>query len=483
MKYINPSEMRSIDINSAYFGVGFSKLMENAGQAVFEELENVVGLEGKRIAFLCGPGNNGGDGLVAATHLFKEGYKPIVYLTSKKWDLKTGEAKDALKTLLEKGGSVMEVAHADEVDFDVEIIVDALLGTGLIEEPREPFKSFIKSINDSKAFCLSVDVPSGLGSKTAVKSDIVVCLHRAKKGMENRNIVVRDIGIPVKAETHVGPGNLITNIDRAPDSHKGENGRVMVVGGSIDYSGAPILAGLGALGSGCDLATLYVPECIVDSARASIPDFIVRSYKGEHLSSGALKEILDFSKTQDACVIGPGLGISDETKRALNTLLSKVDVPVVIDADGLKQVKVKLLKRLSAVVTPHAAEFEILTDEVLPQSLDERKKSIEKWARELSTTILLKSRFDIIASPDGRTLLNKTGNPGMTVGGTGDVLAGVACGFISQGMTLYDAASIAAFVCGAAGDQLQIFKRHSYTASDLAREIPYTIKRFFDLYG
>jgi NAD(P)H-hydrate epimerase len=115
--------------------------------------------------------------------------------------------------------------------------------------------------------------------------------------------------------------------------------------------------------------------------------------------------------------------------------------------------------------------------------LDERKKSIEKWARELSTTILLKSRFDIIASPDGRTLLNKTGNPGMTVGGTGDVLAGVACGFISQGMTLYDAASIAAFVCGAAGDQLQIFKRHSYTASDLAREIPYTIKRFFDLYG
>jgi NAD(P)H-hydrate epimerase len=483
MEYINPSEMRSIDINSAYFGVGFSELMENAGRAVFEELKKINGLREKSIAVLCGPANNGGDGFVAATHLFDDGYKPTVYLSCRKGDMKTREAKGALKNLLEKGDSVKEVVRADEMDFNVDIIVDALLGTGIVGEPREPFKSFINSVNDSSAYRISVDVPSGLGSKTVVKPDIVVCLHRAKIGVEGMQMVVRDIGIPARAETHVGPGNMIAHLKRATDSHKGENGRVLVLGGSTGYSGAPILAGLGALGSGCDLVTLFVPETILDTARASTPDFIVRSFKGEHLNSGAVKEILDFSKTQDVLVVGPGLGISDAAKKALNEILSKVSVPVVIDADGLKQLNKKLLKGLSAIVTPHAAEFKILTGEALSNSLKERKKSIERWARELSTTILLKSPVDIISSPDGKTLLNDTGNPGMTVGGTGDVLAGVASGFISQGMSPFDAASIGAFVCGAAGDQLQIFKGHGYTGSDVAREIPYTVKRFFDLYG
>jgi NAD(P)H-hydrate epimerase len=482
MEYINPSEVRAIDINSAYFGVGFSELMENAGRAVFEEIEKLEGLEGKRIAFLCGPGNNGGDGLVAATHLFGGDFIPTVYLTCSKEDVKTRELKVALKKLLENGGSVKEVARASEVEFNVDIIVDALLGTGIMGEPREPFKSLIKGINDSKAFCLSVDVPSGLGSKTVVKSDKVVCLHRAKRGVEGMKIVIRDIGIPAKAETYVGPGNLVSYLNRAIDSHKGENGRVLVVGGSSDYSGTPMLSGLGALGSGCDLATLFVPETIVDTARATTPDFIVRSYEGEYLGSGAVKEILRFSKTQDVCVIGPGLGISDETEKAVNTLLSKMSVPVVIDADGLKQVNGGLLKGLNAVITPHAAEFRILTGAVLPDSLEERKKEVEKWAHKLLSTILLKSPVDIITSHDGKTLLNETGNPGMTVGGTGDVLAGVVGGFISQDMSSFDAASIGAFVCGAAGDQLQIFKGHGYTASDLAREIPYTVKRFFDQY-
>ncbi|MFV2041173.1 MAG: NAD(P)H-hydrate dehydratase [Candidatus Hydrothermarchaeales archaeon] len=484
MEYINPSDMRAIDINSAYFGVGFSELMQNAGLAVFEELKKIDGLREKRVAFLCGPANNGGDGLVAATLLFEDGLSPVVYLVGRAGDVKTREAKNALKKLLEKGGEVVEVQSAGEIDFDPDIIVDALLGTGLVGEPREPFKAIIKRVNDSNAYRISVDVPSGMGSRTTVRSDIVVCLHRAKSGVEGmQQIVVKDIGIPAKAETHVGTGNLITLLNRAADSHKGDNGRVMVVGGSTDYSGAPILTGLGAFGAGCDLATLFVPETIVESARTSAPDFIVRSYEGKHLNSCAVKEILDFSRGQDVCVIGPGLGVADETGEALNAVLSQIGIPVVIDADGLKQLDVGLLKRLNSVVTPHGAEFKLLTGDVLTDSLEERKIAIETWSKKLSTTILLKSQVDIIASQGGKILLNDTGNPGMTVGGTGDVLAGATAGFISQGLTPFDAAVNAAFVCGAAGDQLQIFKGFGYTASDVAREIPYTVKRFFDQYG
>ena len=483
MEYINPADMRAIDINSAYFGAGFKRLMDNAGRVVFEELEKIENLGEKKIAFLCGPGNNGGDGLVAAARLIEAGHRPSVYLVGSKADVKTREARSALQNLLEKGGTIVEVPSEGEIDFNADLIVDALLGTGIVGEPREPYQSIIHRVNDSRAFKVSVDVPSGIGSTTVVKADIVISLHKAKKGLKEYNVVVRDIGIPVKAQTHVGPGNLITNLRRSVDSHKGDNGRVMVVGGSTDFSGAPVLTGLGAFGAGADLVTLFVPETILESARTSTPDFIVRSYEGRHLNTVAVEEILDFSRGQDVCVIGPGLGVSDETKEALNTLLFRIEIPVVIDADALKLLNVKLLKRLKAVVTPHAVEFKILTGDALPDSLEGRKKAVEKWARALSTTLLLKSPVDIIASSDGGTKLNETGNPGMTVGGTGDVLAGVVGGFISQGVTLFDAASIAAFVCGAAGDQLQIFKGYGYTASDVAREIPYTVKRFFDLYG
>ena len=480
MEYINPADMRAIDINSAYFGVGYSELMNNAGQAVFEELKKIENLKGKKIIFLCGPGNNGGDGLVAATNLFREGYKPIVYRTCKKEDVKTSEARGALKSLREKGGKIVEVQSAGEIDFTADIVVDALLGTGIAGEPREPYRSIIQTVNNSNAYKVSIDVPSGFGSKTVVKSNLVVCLHRAKKGVEGMQIIVKDIGISAKAETHVGPGNLIVNLRRSADSHKGDNGRVMIVGGSTDYSGAPVLTGLGAFGAGCDLVTLYVPESVASAARAYSPDFIVRGYKGESLTSEAVDEILDVSTSQDVCVIGPGLGIADESGEAVNEILSRIEIPVVIDADALKLLDVKLLKRLNAVVTPHAAEFKLLTGEDLPDKHVQRKQSIEKWAGELSATILLKSPVDVIASPDGKTLLNDTGNPGMTVGGTGDVLTGAASGFVSQGMTLFDAVSCGVFVCGAAGDQLQIFKGHGYTATDVAREIPYTIKRLFD---
>jgi NAD(P)H-hydrate epimerase len=483
MEYINPSEMRAIDINSSYFGVGFRELMDNAGSAVFEELEKIKGLKNKKIIILCGTGNNGGDGFVSAGKLADFGHTPKVYFVGKKSQIRTKESRAGLSELEERGVEVNGVSKADEIDFGADIILDGLLGTGLKGGLRDPIKSLIKRTNSSKGFKVSIDVPSGLGTKTTLKSDLVVALHMAKEGTEGCNTVVRDIGIPKKATTFVGPGDLVVNLKREDKSHKGDNGRVMVVAGCKDYVGAPILTGLGALYAGCDLVTLFVPESILDAARSYAPDFIVHGYKGDYFNSGAVERLLDFSKSQDACVIGPGLGVSVEIKTALNSILEDLKIPHVIDADGLKQVDTEVLKASNAVITPHAMEFEKLIGVKIPETLDDRKKIVQKRSRELSTTILLKSSVDIISSPGGRLKLNETGNPGMTVGGTGDVLAGVVGSYISQGLNSFEAASCAAFVNGAAGDTLYQFKGFGYSASEVAKEIPYTVKRFFDLYG
>jgi NAD(P)H-hydrate epimerase len=480
MQYINPSEMRAIDINSAYFGVGFKELMNNAGRTVVEELKKIKGLKNKRMIILCGTGNNGGDGFVAARNLADAGLTPKVYLVGKKSQVRTREVKEALSELEERGIKVKEVSKADEIDFGAHIILDSLLGTGIKGELREPIKSVIERTNSSMGYKVSIDVPSGLGTEAQLNSDLVVGLHMAKEGTQDYRTAVKDIGIPKKATTFVG---LILNLKRESKSHKGDNGRVMVVAGSKEYSGAPALAGLGALYAGCDLVNLFVPESILDATRAYTPDFIVHGYPWDYLNSGAVEKILDYSIGQDACVIGPGLGVSDEIKRALNTLIEKLKIPIVIDADGLKQTDAELLKVANAVITPHASEFKKVTGEKIPANIEKRIKIIEKWSRELSTTILLKSPVDIISSPGVRTKLNETGNPGMTVGGTGDVLAGVVGSYVSQGLNNFEAASCAAFVNGAAGDTLYQFKGYGFTASDVAKEIPYTVKRFFDLYG
>lgn len=349
MEYINPTEMRALDINSAYFGVGFRRLMENAGRAIYDEVIKIDGIKGKKVSIICGLGNNGGDGFETAIYLEKNGFSPTVYRVGKKDGLKTDEAKNALTNLEERGGWIREVADAVDIDYGVDIIIDALLGTGIVGEPREPIKSIINRINASAAYKVSIDVPSGLGTRTWVASDLVIALHMAKEGGERFTTVVKDIGIPKKASEYMGPGDLILSLGRKPDSHKGENGRVIIVAGSKDYYGAPILTGLGALYSGADLITIFVPESILDSVRTHQPDFIVRGYEGEYLNSKAVDGILDFSKGQDALVIGPGLGVAAPIKNSLNSILTKIKIPAVIDADGLKQVETGVLKQVEGV--------------------------------------------------------------------------------------------------------------------------------------
>ncbi len=268
---------------------------------------------------------------------------------------------------------------------------------------------------------------------------------------------------------------------RKPDSHKGENGRVLIIGGSMEFFGAPILAGLGALYSGCDLVTLLTPECNFDVSRSFYPDFIVRKYGGFHLNLRVLDVLNPLLDKTDCLIIGPGLTEGDEVLHVVKKILDKVDFPVVLDADALPAIHaLKPKSTRPLVLTPHAGEFNDLIDETFSNDLrgEEKIALLAKYAEMWNATILLKGRLDFIASPasPSQIILNETGNPGMTVGGTGDVLAGITASFIAQGAEAFEACCLAAYINGYAGDMLQENKGYAYSATDVALELPYVIK-------
>ncbi len=263
-------------------------------------------------------------------------------------------------------------------------------------------------------------------------------------------------------------------------SHKGQNGRVLVVGGSLDYYGAPLLAGLGALNSGADLAFLYGPECNFECTRSIYPDFIVKKFKGDSLSKDAVAEIVEFgNKKCDSVLIGPGLGDGDEVLEAVKEIVLNLRIPTVLDADAIQVLKKieKFPLQQPIVITPHSNEFRNLVDrEVIVAKTDPKSVILlRSISMDLHINVLLKGPVDYVSSDEGNVQINLTGNSGMTVGGTGDVLAGVVARYLAAGIEGFDAARCAAFLVGEAGDYVYKQKNENFVASDVAMALPYVI--------
>jgi NAD(P)H-hydrate epimerase len=369
------------------------------------------------------------------------------------------------------------------------VLVDALLGTGIKGKLREPVSSAIDIINNSKGVKIAVDVPSGLDPLTGyvedkvVKADFTVTFHKPKTGLKKArreyvgNIQVCDIGIPPEAELCTGPGDLLRLKKRDKKSHKGQNGRVLVLGGSKNYSGAPALAALASLRSGADLALVACPAVVSSAIRSYSPDLIVNSLledlSGDFLLPQDVDEVLKLSKSVGSLVIGCGMGGEDETAVALCDLMERVVKPVVIDADAFKLLDPDLIKKAEneMVLTPHSAEFKSLFGLDVPPDLEGRMEMVQEAAGSSGSTVLLKGAVDIISN--GRKIrLNSTGNPGMTVGGTGDCLAGLVGGLMAQGHDGFEAAFLGAFLNGKAGDLAAERYGYNFTATDLLRFIP-----------
>lgn len=254
-------------------------------------------------------------------------------------------------------------------------------------------------------------------------------------------------------------------IDRKKDSHKGDNGKVMIIGGNEMFHGAPILSALGAEYSGVDLVFPFIPKIHTDSAKTHSLNFIINTFEEDHLTAKDVKNILNFSKKVDAVVIGPGLGTNPQTKSAVKELLKHLNVPTVVDASALMYSNTF---PKTTVLTPHRGEFKELTGD------DPTPKNIQKWAKSMSVTIVCKGPEDIIADKD-ELAINKTGNAMMTVGGTGDVLSGLIGGLIAQGLTPFDSGKYATEILGKTAESLAD-NQGSIRAVELAYAIPTMIK-------
>ena len=486
---ITSREMRALEVNAEYFGVSLLQLMENAGRNVALEIASRFPRE-QKIAIFCGLGGNGGDGFVAARHLLSMGFKVSVILAGKGEEITHEAALKNWRALqsLRESIPIQEVTDSSAIPkVDAEIVVDALLGTGTKGKLKPPIMQIVEYINTLNASKIAVDVPTGIDSDTgevlgnAVKANVTVTFHKAKTGLYGAKkyvgeLIVRDIGLPEEMEKLAGPGDVfLAKKPRTASAHKGDFGRLLVIGGSKVFSGAPALVSLAALRTGVDIAYLAAPAKTAYAVSSVSPNLITLKLKGDHLSSGNVAALSPYLEMVDAVVMGPGLGLHAETRefvKACVTAIESAGKPLLLDADGLKAfAEFKKPLKVPLVLTPHAGEYAILAGRKLPESFEERVNEVQETAAELKTVILLKGQVDVICDAK-RAKLNFTGNPGMTVGGTGDVLSGVVGALLAQKVDSFEAAVAGAFVNGAAGDFVAGEIGYHLVATDLLEWIP-----------
>ncbi len=447
-----------IDANARYYGLPPRVLMENAGAAIARHV--IDRYRPASVAILCGTGNNGGDGFVIARHLDDDAAVHVV-LSKDPSFIRTDEAR-ANYDLLRYCRASVEVASGTPALGGVDLVIDALLGTGGKGAVREPYRSLIAAANAAGCPILSVDVPSGAGTDLAVAAAETISLHEQK----HEGAGVRPIGIPWGLRRLCGPGNVRFLNARGRDARKRDGGTLRIIGGSSLYHGAPAFAGCAAAKI-VDLVHMACPASAATALRTISPDLIIEECGSGHLG----QEILAPGRPEADCTLcGVGAGRDPETVDALCALFERNRGKLVIDADGLYALAGSLeTLRGDTCLTPHRGEYERLFGE-LPSDTGKRAESVEQTAREHGCTILLKGRTDIISN--GReTWRNTTGNEGMTTGGTGDVLAGTVAAFGCTN-TLFESALAGAFAVGRAGDVAYAHAATYFTAGDVVRELP-----------
>ena len=486
---LTSKQMRALETNAEYFGISLLQLMENAGSSVAALVAERFSKD-EKVAIFCGLGGNGGDGFVAARHLLSLGYSVSVILAGSERDIIHKEALKNWQALqfLRQSIRIFEVADSSVIpQVKADVVIDALLGTGAKGNLRPPMFQLVEYINTLKAFKIAVDTPTGIDSDTgevnsnAVRADVTVTFHKAKRGLQSATkyvgeLVVKNIGLPKELEKYAGPGDVfLATKARSKGAHKGDFGRLLVVGGSEVFSGAPALVALAALRTGVDIAYLAAPTKTAQAISSFSPDLITVKLEGKHLNMNNVTALTPFVEAVDAVVLGPGLGLHTETVdfvRAFVSVVEKVGKPLLLDADGLKAfAQFRRQLKIPVVFTPHSGEYTILTNKELPENIEDRVSAVEKTAETLGGVILLKGPIDVVCNGK-QTKLNFTGNPGMTVGGTGDLLAGVIGAFLAQKVDPFEAAVAGAFVNGAAGDFLANEIGHHMVATDLLNWIP-----------
>ena len=527
MKLVTVAQMREIEKEADTNGLPYAEMMENAGRGLAEIVNEIAfDDEWEEVLGLVGPGNNGGDTLIALTHLVEEGWHARAYVVKRK-------KKDELVTRFLDAGGEVTLAETDK-DFSAlgmcfesaDILLDGLLGTGI----KLPLKAeisavleqslFIMSDMDNPPYIIAVDCPSGIDCDSGeaalecLPADLTVTMAAVKRGLLKLpafefvgDLALVDIGLPddlasfYDLKTEVADHELVSGLlpERELDSHKGTFGTALIAAGSINYTGAALLAGMAAYRSGAGLVTMAVPGPLHVVLAGQLPEatWILLPHDMGNISGNAAEALTKSLESASALLVGPGLGLEAKTKEFLEGLLTgksnakkqtsqigfvhkemKDDVavnlpPMVVDADGLK-----LLAKISdwhmklpplSVLTPHPGEMSVLTGLPKDEIQQDREAVASKYAKEWGHVVVLKGAFTVIAAPNGQLTVIPVASPALARAGTGDVLAGLIVGLRAQGLDAYDAAVAGAYIHAEAG--LLAAEDLGTTASVMASDI------------
>lgn len=460
--------------------VGSTNLMAKAAQAVYDEIED----RSKKIYIISGGGNNGGDGIALLGLFLKDGYEPHLYLTSKKL------SQDS-QFFFDKVSSYKNIFDISQCDYDADIIIDCILGTGFVGDVKDNIKEVINKINNSRAYVLSVDIPSGLNGQsgkaiTAIKANKTIAIQFAKYGhflVDGKDytgeVVIKDIGIEAIEDTAL----IVEDKDiefkcRLNNSNKGTYGKSTIIGGCQNYVGAIKIAnmGLSALRVGSGLNVLAIPHSLKDAISPSVMESTMMFLDEENGYLKFDKEKLDnIIKTSTSIAVGMGMGPNKvENKKIIKYLIENTTSPILIDADGLNAFEGEidyLLSFENVIITPHPKELSRLTGSDISEILNDSMSFVDNLMKDKKGTLLLKGTSTIIANKKEKYLV-VNGTPALAKGGSGDTLSGVILGLLAQGYENIKSAYYGAYLCAKAASILEKdYSQLGVLASDVAKEI------------
>ncbi|MBP2172263.1 NAD(P)H-hydrate dehydratase [Methanococcus voltae] len=530
-EYITTAEMNILDNNCEYYGISKRMLMENAGIQAYNEVINhekqVENTTYAEIYLFCGKGNNGGDGFVLARHLSNP-HRVNVVLLNDEDEIKTQESKENFDIInnIYKFGNINiynlkkdfeqlflnisykldTIANEDECKKKI-LFVDAMLGTGISGNLRYPYDKCIESLNllkNNVNYNNYIDIISLDTETKGLISDKIITFHNYKdeynednfnnlnsseKSNNKNKTILKEIGIPDYINYLIGIGELKSLSKTETDSHKGNNGRTLVIGGSKDYYGAPIFSAVAA-SKIVDVVTVATVSPVA-MALKNYPELMIKEFKGEYFNKHHVEELASISKNYDSIVLGCGIGLNPNTKEFLEKYLNKIlsekeSMPkLIIDADAIKLINpldsddlnknlneknkelyIKLFTDKNIIFTPHKGEFEYI------------KPILKELSDIYQSNIVLKGKIDIVFNKNN-IKLNMTGNAGMTIGGTGDILAGLIAGFSAKNDP-YVSACAGVFINGLAGDYLNKQIGYNYNSRDILNVMPKILHNYLD---
>ncbi|HXG52619.1 MAG TPA: NAD(P)H-hydrate dehydratase [candidate division Zixibacteria bacterium] len=518
MWVVTAEEMREMDrLTIERYGVPSLQLMERAGERIVEAvLERYRPCARKGVLVVAGKGNNGGDGFVAARLLRKKRIPCEVALLAKPEEL-SADAAHNFRAFVRSKGKVTQIGSGelDRLQACLRgkgLLLDAILGTGMKSEVRGLYAEAITLMNACGVPIVAVDVPSGLDADrgvplgVAIQAEMTVSLGFAKLGLVIHpgidyagDLAIADIGIDPRAAAEVGgktellePGEMGRLIPvREADSHKGTYGHLLIVAGSRGKTGAAIMASRAAMRTGAGLVTLAAPRSLNDILAGALVEAMTEPLKenaAEEMESPDDEEWRRLLQRKSALVFGPGIGVTDATRRMIRWLLRNLEAPWVIDADGLNNLALeidRLAKAKSApILTPHPGEMARLLGVETAAISRDRVGAARSFAAAHRCYLVLKGARTVIATPEGRVSINPTGNPGMASGGMGDVLAGMIGALLSQGFPPGEAARLGVYLHGYVGDRIAARKGEiGLIASDLIEGLPEAIRELRDAAG